>query len=245
VEAEILRSSLRTVRFNRVLEVGCGVGRLRPVFRGLSTSYVGVDLDHRVLEIGRNGVGRGDKSDFLQGDALRLPFEDSTFSAILMIRVYHRFSDPAGALAEAARTLEPGGTLIVSVVHQRSLAMFLHDVLTSVRQPGQFSGVTLSAKSRVEVKSGTNPGFVETLGSTRSKLRAQGFEIRQEIGSGFEDLPGLSAIPEIFWVKLSRAFHGSGLFPTVTLVAVRRGSNGPARPEYASIAAAAEGRITR
>ena len=46
-------------------------------------------------------------------DMYRLPLPDAGFDVAVLQMVLHYAEDPAGVLAEAARVLRPGGTLIV------------------------------------------------------------------------------------------------------------------------------------
>ena len=60
----------------------------------------------------------------------RLPLADASQDAVTLQMVLHYAEDPAAALAEAARVLKPGGTLLVAdlAAHGRSdlLARYAH-----------------------------------------------------------------------------------------------------------------------
>jgi ArsR family transcriptional regulator len=60
----------------------------------------------------------------------RLPLPDARFDAVALQMVLHYAEDPAAALAEAARVLHPGGTLLVVdlAAHARAevLGRFAH-----------------------------------------------------------------------------------------------------------------------
>ncbi len=45
-----------------------------------------------------------------------LPFPDESFDLVLCVQSFHYMADPAGAVAEMARVLRPGGTALVSSV---------------------------------------------------------------------------------------------------------------------------------
>jgi len=50
-------------------------------------------------------------------DATRLPFEDGTLRAVLMLNVFHHIADAGAFLAEAERCLTPGGRMLVVDQH--------------------------------------------------------------------------------------------------------------------------------
>jgi SAM-dependent methyltransferase len=51
----------------------------------------------------------------LRGDATRLPFRDASFDAVITSEVLEHVPDDAGALAEMARVLRPGGAFAATV----------------------------------------------------------------------------------------------------------------------------------
>jgi ubiquinone/menaquinone biosynthesis C-methylase UbiE len=54
-----------------------------------------------------------DRIRFARGDAKNLPFPDGRFEAVVSNTSVHHIPDPAPALAEMARLVAPGGTLMV------------------------------------------------------------------------------------------------------------------------------------
>lgn len=61
----------------------------------------------------------------IQADALRLPFAAGSFDEILAESVFEHLADPRPAIAEAARVLQPTGTLVVRVPALGSCAAHL------------------------------------------------------------------------------------------------------------------------
>lgn len=94
----------------RVLELGCGTGRL--LGRCAAPLRIGIDLSPAMLAVAH---GRGIA--VAVADAHRLPLADAGFDAILAGKGVFRYLDPPAALAECARVLAPGGQL---AVHQYS-----------------------------------------------------------------------------------------------------------------------------
>ena len=98
----------------RVLDVGCGEGRLTRELRRRGHDAVGIDVAPRLVELAR---ARDAGGDYRAGVAERLPFEDATFELVVAFNVLMNVDEPARAIEEAARVLRPGGRLCVSIVH--------------------------------------------------------------------------------------------------------------------------------
>jgi SAM-dependent methyltransferase len=71
------------------------------------------------LDIARNKLLRGlrlrSSPSQVQGDALRLPFPDASFDAVISVCALEHFDDPRKALAEISRVLSASGRLVMSV----------------------------------------------------------------------------------------------------------------------------------
>jgi SAM-dependent methyltransferase len=50
----------------------------------------------------------------VQGDAIALPFAESSFASVALLYLLYHLADPARALAEARRVLRPGGLVAVA-----------------------------------------------------------------------------------------------------------------------------------
>ena len=97
-----------------VLELGIGTGRIAyPVARAVCR-VIGVDLSRDMLnEVGRQSATDGSAPLLLaQATIEQLPIKDRCMDAVLAVHVLHLVSDWRCALAEAARTLRPGGAFI-------------------------------------------------------------------------------------------------------------------------------------
>ncbi|MDP5071730.1 MAG: class I SAM-dependent methyltransferase [Congregibacter sp.] len=108
----------------RVLDLGCGEGRHVIAACALDgVDAVGVDLSLKDLATARERMdefrdGSGEDSALfllLAGDALRLPFADASFDAVICSEVLEHIPDYRSALAEIARVLRPGGRFCASV----------------------------------------------------------------------------------------------------------------------------------
>ncbi|MDI6858475.1 MAG: class I SAM-dependent methyltransferase [Dehalococcoidia bacterium] len=101
---------------DRVLDVGCGVGRLmlRQARRGCRVT--GIDLVDRDLPRARRLIeGGGCRADLIVGDAGRLPFDEETFDFVSCTETLEHLADYRLALREVARVLRRGGRSVISV----------------------------------------------------------------------------------------------------------------------------------
>ncbi len=101
----------------RVLDVGCGSGAVtREIARRLDGRGVAVGLDPSpaLLEVARElakAAGFGERAEFREGDARRLPFPDSSFDAVVCVTVLSHIPRGETGIPEFVRVLRPGGRL--------------------------------------------------------------------------------------------------------------------------------------
>jgi SAM-dependent methyltransferase len=108
----------------RVLDAGSGEGQYRHHFA--RQRYCGVDL------------AVGDAAwDYSRIDALAdltaLPFRAGTFDAAVHIVTIEHLKEPGRALTEIARTLVPGGTLLIAAPHEWEVHQAPHDYFRYTR----------------------------------------------------------------------------------------------------------------
>ena len=101
--------------FERVVDLGTGSGRMLTLLGRRSKMAIGLDLSQQMLNIARANVAQAglEKVELRHGDifATRLPPESADL--VVVHQVLHYLSDPAAAVAEAARLVAPGGKLLI------------------------------------------------------------------------------------------------------------------------------------
>ena len=114
VEAALLRS-LPETGLGRLLDIGTGTGRLLEVLAPRVTAAIGIDASRAMLALARARLSRPGlmHCSVRLADMYRLPMTEPVFDTVVLQMVLHYAEDPAGALAEAARVLRPGGRLLV------------------------------------------------------------------------------------------------------------------------------------
>lgn len=105
-------ASFRTYPPQRVLDVACGTGDfVLAVLDASPASHVtGLDFSEEMLRLARTKVAN---AIFVQGDVMSLPFESESFDAVTVGFGLRNFVDIPKALAEMARVLKPGKSLII------------------------------------------------------------------------------------------------------------------------------------
>jgi ArsR family transcriptional regulator len=118
-------------RMDSLLDIGTGTGRLLELVASRTKQALGVDMSRDMLALARARLserGIAERAAVRQADMYRLPFADASFDAVAMQMVLHYAEDPAAALAEAARVLKPGGTLLIADLapHERAALLTKH-----------------------------------------------------------------------------------------------------------------------
>ena len=111
----------------RLLDLGCGLGRVLDVLEQGSRQCFGVDVSHFAL-----GHARRDGHAVAQALVHALPFVDARFDGVLMRDVLDLIpsAEVPRVLVELGRVLDPGGRLVLSVMnyaHPLARATFSND----------------------------------------------------------------------------------------------------------------------
>jgi ArsR family transcriptional regulator len=113
VEAALLRL-VPAGRYERLLDVGTGTGRILELLATRVTQAVGLDLSREMLAIARGRIAAADlaQANLRHGSFYELPFAAGSFDLVIAHMALHFAEDPAAVVAEAARVLAPGGLLL-------------------------------------------------------------------------------------------------------------------------------------
>jgi ArsR family transcriptional regulator len=116
-EAEVERAIDRALgrdAFGTLVDIGTGTGRMIELFGPRAGEAIGIDRSSDMLRLARAKLeSAGVRSSLRQGDMYALPLADGTADCVIIHQVLHYAHAPADAIAEAARVLAPGGTLLV------------------------------------------------------------------------------------------------------------------------------------
>jgi SAM-dependent methyltransferase len=97
----------------RWVEIGCGSGAFTELLceRCAPAQVRGIDPAEAQLAFARARPGAG-AAQFRQGNATALPYPENSFDAAVMALVIFFVSEPAKGVAEMARVVAPGGTVM-------------------------------------------------------------------------------------------------------------------------------------
>lgn len=101
----------KTMKFNKVLEVGAGSGVHIDYVKHQYDEYYMTDLHDSFINQSKDKVN--DKVILKIEDATKLSFEDNTFDRVIATHILEHVQNPHEVLMEWTRVLKPGGVLTI------------------------------------------------------------------------------------------------------------------------------------
>ena len=119
-------------RERKVVDIGCGYGRNRPIVESVGGEWTGVEP----FEGGAHTV---------VADAEDLPFEDNSYDVAIMDAVLEHIPDVGKAFTEVARILKPGGVFIGYVAYMECFheISYAHLSFKALEHYSNINGMTL------------------------------------------------------------------------------------------------------
>lgn len=118
IEISLLKELAQRERKGRVLDIGCGTGRLSKVFP--KDNYIGIDTAKAFLDY-LNVEKRRDNIHLILGDMDALPFKENNLDLILLVGTLESDSDPVGRITQLHRYLSGKGKIIITFSNSRNL----------------------------------------------------------------------------------------------------------------------------
>jgi ubiquinone/menaquinone biosynthesis C-methylase UbiE len=122
---------------DRVLDVGCGPGRLSISLAEITGHVTGIDLTPEMLAQAKalqaeRGVAN---IDWLQGDILPMPFEDGRYTLVVTQATFHHLTEPSAVLAEMVRVCATAGRIVIIDLTPDAAKAKAFDGLERLRDP--------------------------------------------------------------------------------------------------------------
>ncbi|MEO5588046.1 MAG: metalloregulator ArsR/SmtB family transcription factor [Gemmatimonadaceae bacterium] len=132
-------------------DLGCGTGHLTEAIAPFVERVIAVDDSSAMLSAARRRVASMSNVEVRSGRLESLPVEDESLDAALLFLVLHYVPEPEIAVAEARRTLKPGGRLLIVDMMPHDREDLLHEMghvwrgfsepqITSLFQAAGFGG---------------------------------------------------------------------------------------------------------
>lgn len=115
-EVEIaMLAAVEDMNVTHLLDVGTGTGRVLEIFADRIEQGLGLDLSNQMLDVARSRLDQlGHRHcSVRQGNAYDIGLESGSIDVAVLHHVLHFLDDPFTSLAEVARTLRPGGRLLI------------------------------------------------------------------------------------------------------------------------------------
>ncbi|MBP0614106.1 ArsR/SmtB family transcription factor [Jiella mangrovi] len=114
VEAALV-NALGRKRFDTLLDVGTGTGRMLEVLAPRCERAIGIDSSREMLTVARAKLDEANiaNAQVRLGSVYHLPIERGGFDLVVIHQVLHYLDDPARAVREAATALSPGGRIAI------------------------------------------------------------------------------------------------------------------------------------
>ncbi|MBN2622184.1 MAG: class I SAM-dependent methyltransferase [Acidimicrobiales bacterium] len=119
VDATEVHDMLAALPAGVALDAACGTGRHSRHLADRGFEVIGVDTNRTMLARAEAKVPEGD---FRIGDVTALPVDDGAVDVVVCSLALTHVADLGAAIAEFARVVRPGGTVIVSDMHPVSVS---------------------------------------------------------------------------------------------------------------------------
>jgi len=119
IKKRLLNEGLK--KDSRILDVGCGAGFATNSLALDGYKVTGIDLAEGALDEAK--LRDETKSvEYIMADALKLPFEDNSFDAVISLDFLEHVYEPEKAVKEISRVLKPGGLFFYHTFSKNWLA---------------------------------------------------------------------------------------------------------------------------
>ncbi len=121
LECDFIRESIEPG--SRILEVGCGTGRITSVLLEIAESVTAVDISGEMLDVLRSKVGRRNNLELIESDLFRLEkrLPLRTFDTIVCLHVLPHIRETSGALRTLSHFVSPGDQVIFDLWNDHSV----------------------------------------------------------------------------------------------------------------------------
>jgi SAM-dependent methyltransferase len=109
------------VASGKMLDFGCGVGRMTRAFSRFFSSSVGIDVSEKMVALARKFNADRPHCEFVASASLNMPFADATFDlvfSVLALQHLPRKSMILGYISEFIRVAKEGGVIVFQLTNE-------------------------------------------------------------------------------------------------------------------------------
>jgi malonyl-CoA O-methyltransferase len=118
LESPALFLQIADVRGRKILDVGCGTGRITMMLLKMGAKVSGIDISKRMLAKARQKTTRYKRSCELGvASVYKIPYAKNKFDMVACNLVTSHLKNLGKAVAEMSRVLKTGGTIVISDLH--------------------------------------------------------------------------------------------------------------------------------
>lgn len=187
----------------RLIDIGAGAGRLGDLYTGYDEVIL-MDYARSTVIEARDRWQHDPRFKFVAADLYQLPFVDSAFDSVVMIRVIHHIVDVPRALGNIAAAMKAGGSFVFEFANKRNLKSMARYAMRKQR----WSPYDRTPIEFVELNFDFHPTWMKT------QLQHTGFTIRSiRAVSTFR----LGALKRLFGAQRLAAIDGALQRPLAAL----------------------------
>jgi ubiquinone/menaquinone biosynthesis C-methylase UbiE len=178
----------------RLIDIGAGAGRLGDLYLGYDEVIL-MDYARSTIVEARDRWGHDSRFKFVAADLYTLPFVESIFDSVVMIRVIHHIVDVPRALNNIRAAMNPAGVFVFEFANKRNLkAIARYTIRKQTWSPFEQKPIEF-----VELNFDFHPDWM------KQQLRQAGFAIRQ---ARAVSMLRLSVLKRLFGAKRLASIDG-------------------------------------
>jgi len=118
----LARGLLETLSPLKVIDLGCGLGRLAALFAGTGSQVTGIDNSSEQIQTARrlHKSYHEDQLKFLKAPMEETGLPEASFDLAILSHALHHAASPKACIREAYRLLRPKGKLLIMDLHKHS-----------------------------------------------------------------------------------------------------------------------------
>ena len=171
-----LLSLIKNKKAKSLIDIGAGFGRLVPVYAPLFKSCLLIEPSEKLLAEAKRINKDYDNLTFKESYVEKLPVEDESFEAVLMIRVAHHLEDLEDMIKEVQRVLKPNGFFIMEYANKKHLKNFLQAFFRR-----DWQDFASHAPEKIKTRPASFPFFNYHPNQIRTLLLSHNFEILKRL----------------------------------------------------------------